>query len=185
MKAPHNAPFDPKLTNAVVKVNKARGLIVQDFRKQLCVITAAHCLPIRCDECRGKLPQPFMVNNPERIYSKLLGPLGDPATVSAECLFADPISDIAVFCMPWPDNQNPDADEAFMDLVEKRLALSVGTLPFSVTSGLRQFDSNKKDAWVLSLDQRRVHCSVRRSQGKVLHIEDVSVYRGMSGAGRH
>jgi len=53
----------------------------------------------------------------EETYPKLLGPLGGRRTVWAQCLFADPIADIAV--LGQPDNQalgkQADAYDALLD----------------------------------------------------------------------
>ena len=66
------------------------------------VITAAHCLP--------ELPPPHRASyTKERTYADFLSPLGQEPTVWAECLFVDPVSDLAVFGSP--DNQEL-SDEA-------------------------------------------------------------------------
>ena len=88
------------MTNAVIRVGDGRGFIVNDEgearlgRDKRIVITAAHCLPFvppcdaySVDECRA--------------YEELLGPLGQELTVPwVECLFVDPIGDIAVLGYP-------------------------------------------------------------------------------------
>jgi hypothetical protein len=88
------------LTQAVVKVGDGRGFIVeyQNFlgHPERIVITAAHCLP----HLPPRHPAAYLV---ERTYSSLLGPLKGKQTVWAECLFVDPITDIAV--LGSPDNQ--------------------------------------------------------------------------------
>ena len=86
------------LTSAVVKVGKGgRGFIVETKRGDRVVITATHCLT-----AIKPLPpaHPFSYTE-ERTYGNLLGPLGKAKpTVWAECLFADPLADIAVLCSP-------------------------------------------------------------------------------------
>ena len=74
--------------NCVVQVNDARGFVVGGNDRRF-VLTAAHCLP--------KLPPAHALSYlAERTHKNLLGPLGGRKTVWAECLFADPISDVAV-----------------------------------------------------------------------------------------
>src|SRR5215831_14238288 len=86
--------------NAVIRVGDGRGFIVKDagrarlgWRDERVVITAAHCLPF--------FPPCHAASDlSERTYKTLLGPLGQESTVWAECLFVDPIGDIAVLGKP-------------------------------------------------------------------------------------
>lgn len=75
--------------DAIVTVGHGRGFLVK-AQCGVVVVTAAHCLP--------KVPQTDPhPDSTERICpGKLLGQLGKKATVRAECLFADPVEDIAV-----------------------------------------------------------------------------------------
>ena len=74
--------------SAVVRVGDGRGFVVENDDERL-VITAMHCLP--------ELPIAHGASYiEERTYRGLLGPVGDGQTVWAECLFADPIADLAV-----------------------------------------------------------------------------------------
>jgi hypothetical protein len=57
------------------------------------MITAAHCLP------HLPLAHPASFTE-ERTYQRLLGPLDVKPMVWAECLFADPVADIAVLGVP-------------------------------------------------------------------------------------
>ena len=101
-----------QFTTSVVQVGDGRGFIVEpeDASKQW-IITAAHCLP--------ELPPAHpMSYTEERTYKGLLGPLGGERTVWAECVFADPVADIAV--LVGPDNQALfDEADAFDELIEK------------------------------------------------------------------
>jgi hypothetical protein len=81
--------------SAVVTVGDGRGFVIKHRHDRL-VVTAAHCLP-RFPPCHGAS---YLE---ERTYSELLAPLGDDLAVWAECLFADPIADIAV--LGSPDDQ--------------------------------------------------------------------------------
>jgi hypothetical protein len=80
---------------AVIRVGDGRGFVVMGDTKHY-VVTASHCLP--------ELPPPYPASFfHERTYPKLLGPLGEEPQVWAECLFVDPVADIAV--LGEPDNQ--------------------------------------------------------------------------------
>jgi hypothetical protein len=74
----------------------------------------------------------------ERTYKALLAPFGSTAAVWAECLFADPIADIAV--LGTPDDQVLfDEAAAYEALVESATPLSIADAP------------EKGHAWLLSL----------------------------------
>ena len=82
---------------AVVAVDGRRGFIIEatlDHIQGRLIVTAAHCLP--------RLPPALATASAEeRTYPKLLGPLGKRRPqVSAECVFADPVADIAVLAAP-------------------------------------------------------------------------------------
>jgi hypothetical protein len=82
------------LKSAVITVGEGgRGFIVQGDRHY--VITAAHCLP--------EQPPPHSDSYLEERTYKLLARLGAEPDVFAECLFADPVADIAV--LGPPDDQ--------------------------------------------------------------------------------
>jgi hypothetical protein len=82
--------------SSVITVGDGRGFVVSDSQANQLVITAAHCLP-HFPPCHA------MSDQSERTYQKLLAPLGEEPSVWAECMFADPIADIAV--LGSPDNQ--------------------------------------------------------------------------------
>jgi hypothetical protein len=90
-----------RLTRGVVRVGDGRGFVArcQSYQglEDLIVITAAHCLP-HFPPCH---PAMYLE---EKTYQRLLGPLGSEPMVWAECLFADPIADIAV--LGSPDDQD-------------------------------------------------------------------------------
>jgi hypothetical protein len=85
---------------AVVTVGTGRGFVVKFQRRKAVdrvVITAAHCLP--------SFPACMSFSHPEeRKYENLIGPLGEKPSICAECLFVDPIGDIAV--LGSPDTQD-------------------------------------------------------------------------------
>lgn len=100
------------LARAIVGVGKpgegGRGFVVE-LESGAVVITAAHCLP--------SLPPAHAFSKvDDRTYETLLGPLGADPTVWTECLFADPVADIAV--LGAPDDQALSAEhEAYEELV--------------------------------------------------------------------
>lgn len=111
-------------TQAVIRVGGGRGFIVehQDFlgHPERIVITAAHCLP--------HLPPPHPASyTEERTYGALLGPLKGKRTVWAECLFVDPITDIAV--LGSPDNQEMHEEAAAYEKLTDVTPLPVANAP--------------------------------------------------------
>lgn len=96
------------------------------------MVTAAHCLP--------KLPPALACSfEHERTYMNLLGQLnGEKNTVAAECLFVDPVADIAVL-------GSPD-DQVFEHEPEAYDALT-GEVPT-----LRMGKARSGKGWILALD---------------------------------
>jgi hypothetical protein len=96
-------------SNAIVKVGVGRGFVVASGAGDRFVITAAQCL--------RHLPPVAASHAKQRTYPALLGPLDDGKTpVAAECLFVDPIADIAVLGGPDSEVLSKDAAdfEAFI-----------------------------------------------------------------------
>lgn len=115
--------------DSVITVDKGRGFIIEhralfDFgggfrrlRRKL-VITASHCLP--------HAPKMPCYSYQEATYANLLAPLGEQPSVWAECLFFDPVSDLAI--LGEPDNQElGEENEAFARLVD-------GHKPFTIAA---------------------------------------------------
>ena len=101
----------------------------------------------------------------------LVGPLGagDPK-VWAECMFADPIGDIAV--LGSPDSQSLwNEAEDYENLIEPASVLSISDAPAEC------------DAWLFGLDGRWGQCTVKHFGGP-LWIEEATkgIYGGMSGS---
>jgi hypothetical protein len=86
----------------------------------------------------------------ERTYSALLGPLGEEPTVWAECLFADPIADIAVL-------GSPD-EEQLWKKAATYTALVDACEPLQVAE-----PAEEGSVWLLSLEGRWYRCSARCS----------------------
>jgi hypothetical protein len=80
-----------------------------------------------------------------RTYQSFVGLPGREPTVSAECLFVDPVSNLAVLCTP--DTQDVEAG-AYANLVKARLPLRIGK-PARHCRG-----------WLFTLDHRWEPCGV-------------------------
>ncbi len=168
--------FDSTAARAVVGVGYGRGFIIQyrveypPFQGKRCfatersVITAAHCLPYFPPCHSGCLLF-------ERTYKSLLGPLNAcRPEVWAECLFADPIGDIAVLSSPDRQELGQQA-EAYDALTEKVPAFRVDMIPRSGR------------AWLLSLDGHWVPCTVTINYDKGLYVDATpNIEPGMSGS---
>jgi hypothetical protein len=129
------------------------------------VITAAHCLP--------NLPtaDPAAFDR-ERTYLELLGSLKDvEPSVAAECLFVDPVADIAVLGDPNGEGFEEQAD-AYRDLVDSAAILSISKPPTRSANG-----------WVLELDGTWISTRLRflsAIYGTILEIGPTKA--GMSGS---
>lgn len=151
-------------TRSVVTVGAGRGFVIEAGADKL-VITAAHCLP--------HFPPAHAASYLEkRTYPKLLGTLdGGEPEVWAECLFADPIGDIAV--LGPPDSQELFAKhDAYEALIENTPALPVSEAVA------------ESEAWLLSLAGSWGRCLVRHHENGPLWIEDAAdgIHGGMSGS---
>lgn len=145
--------------SAVIRVGDGRGFIVGGAFSRL-VVTAAHCLP--------HLPPAHPASyTEERTYSNFLGPLGEEPTVWAECVFVDPIADLAV--LSQPDNQSLFAEaDGYEHLVEDRIALRIGR--FRVRS----------PGWSMTLGGQWERCEVSHA-GSWLRIECANPDVGVPG----
>jgi len=111
------------------------------------IITAAYCLPF--------LPTGFGIGYvDERTYSKLLAGLGQEPAITAECLFVDPVADIAV--LGPPDYQVFDASD-YDTLVQ-------GIEPLAVSAVITDYAAEQR-AWMLSLAGDWFPCKVSHSGG--------------------
>jgi hypothetical protein len=124
----------------VPEISKGDGIVEPADRF---IVTAAHCLP--------HLPPAHALSyTEERTYHALLGPLGAEPTVSAMCLFVDPVADLAVLCGP-DDQVNFRESADHVALMETLYPLPVGA-------------ATKGEAWLLTLDQRWEACQVSVDQ---------------------
>jgi hypothetical protein len=100
---------------AIVQVSDGRGFVVEGGERY--VITAAHCLP--------KLPPAMSFSHTdERTYEALLGALGTKPSVWAECIFVDPVADIAVLSKP-DDQACPDQADGYEELVYGAMTVEI------------------------------------------------------------
>jgi hypothetical protein len=176
--------------NGIIRVGDGRGFIVQGGGEHRYVITAAHCLPF-FPPCHG-----FSYLE-ERTYKALLGTLGAEPSVWAECLFADPIADIAV--LGEPDSQVLwDEAAAYTALVEAVDPLSIAepawqegdikiipAIPGMELPERRFVSFYEAPAWLFSLDGRGCRCQVSyRGSGQCLSIDKATdgIRGGMSGS---
>jgi hypothetical protein len=113
--------------DSVITVDKGRGFIIEhralfDFgggfrrlRRKL-VVTASHCLP--------RAPKMPCYSYQEATYANLLAPVGEEPTVWAECLFFDPVSDLAI--LGEPDSQElGEENDAYTRLVDGRKPFTI------------------------------------------------------------
>jgi hypothetical protein len=156
-----------RVKSAVITVGAGRGFVIEHKHSRL-VITAAHCLQ------RGDPPEPYlppahgMSYTEERTYVNFLAPLGQEPTVWAECLFADPVADIAV--LGEPDNQTLwNEAEAYETFVDAASPLLVSSPP--------------KDgpAFVLSLAGDFVPCTVECHGNGPLFLLNTGLKEGVEG----
>jgi hypothetical protein len=169
------AGWQAAATAAVIRVGDGREFIIAHKRRieeivvsYRLVVTAAHCL--------RKLPPPHGGSYiSERTYPKLLAPLdhkGKP-TVWAECLFVDPVADIAV--LGTPDGQafpDQEYEVAYDELVDPITPLKIG--------------KPAEEGWLLGLDGVWFRCAVRGPAGpyEALVLTDMAgeFIGGMSGS---
>ena len=176
------------LTASVVRVGDGRGFVVEHHGKRL-ILTAAHCLP---QDKAGNLimppPHPGSFLE-ERTYKALLGLLGAERTVWTECLFVNPIADVAI--LGSPDNQDlyhqAEAYEAFVERL-KPLPIADATKMGRKRVAVPNFPAfmvdtpGRSSARVLSLAGEWIECTVLR-RGTWLTLEDESLAEGgMSGS---
>jgi hypothetical protein len=161
-------PDTEPLKDAVITVGTGRGFVMASY-----VITAAHCLP--------RLPPAHRASHLEEpTYQNLLAPLGETPSVWAECLFVDPIADIAVLGQP-DDQELYDQAETYDDLVHSVRSLAISEIPRSWESA--PWPWLGYPALMMALDRRWFSCQVMRP-GNSLWVKAASepIRPGMSGS---
>jgi hypothetical protein len=120
-----------RISTAGLKLNRRSKLRLRPFVNRPLVVTAAHCLP--------NLPPAHAFSyTEERTYSNLLGRLHNQPNVWAECLFVDPVADIAL--LGCPDGQELyEEAEAYEALIADTPALTIAR-------------ARSGNGWLLALD---------------------------------
>jgi hypothetical protein len=169
-------------TDAVITVGTGRGFVIEvpvvtwdQACRERYVVTAAHCLPT-IPLCSAER------NLSEVTYKPLLSELGEAPYVWAECVFVNPVTDLAVLGHPdweeWKDHAN-----VYYEFVRSVTnPLRVGAAP-----GQRYdyTDDNDEEAWLLSLDRHWFECRVHylHSFGPLYVYKTAEPIRGgMSGS---
>ena len=181
----------PNRTEAVVKVGTGRGFVIEaagyPLRRRY-VITAAHCLP-------RMPPRHAAAHAIERTFRRLLGPIGNRRRmVWAECIFVDPVADIAALAEP-DANELPKESEAYQELTEADAVIPfpLGALTFTEeqrhSSGSGPFGGvfigpprASARGQMLSLDLRWVSCEVKSGGRSVSVTGGAPIESGMSGS---
>ena len=151
---------------SLVRVGDGRGFVVEDQTGNRFVITAAHCLP-------GVPAAPGFREDWAETFQNLLGPLGGVTEVCAECVFVDPIDDVAVFGSP--DNQElSEQADAYEALLDAATPLAIGDIAISRKAA---------PARLIDLAGKMMACTAQHVGGP-LWIEKgaVGIVAGMSGS---
>ncbi|WP_434711993.1 serine protease [Rhizobium sp. YTUHZ045] len=153
--------------NSVIRVGYGRGFLAQTVDSPV-IITCAHCLP--------HMPPAIgdIMMTEEKTYPRLVGALGDEQSITVECLFADPVADVAVLGEPDSDILWKEA-EAYHAFVEAREGLPIALEQNPALNGVQE----RMGAW-LSLDDRWVYCGLAVAAQRVLTSERAKA--GMSGS---
>ena len=101
---------------AVVRVGDGRGFVIGERDRY--IVTAAHCLP-------ALPPAASIAYSADRTYSGLLAPLGESPAIWSECIFVDPIADIAVLS-PVDRQELYDQAVAYDDLADATTPFRMG-----------------------------------------------------------
>ena len=158
---------------AIVRVGTGRGFIVglDDPVVGHIVVTAAHCLPELPPADGGSYTK-------ERTFENLLGRLGDQENrIWVECLFADPVADIAV--LVCPDNQAlPDEADAYEQLMESATPMMIADVRALEEPGTI---GPQSVAFVYSLEGQWLQVLAGGTRSQVL-VDGRKIAAGMSGS---
>lgn len=184
-------------SRSVLRVGDGRGFLVEKNGERF-VVTAAHCLTrpviVRGDQAReGAMLPPAIgaADSAERRYARLIGPLGAEPNVSVECLFVDPVSDLAVLG-PVDGRELIYEARAYDEFVEPLDPLPLGSLTFTYRRHtppvgdpfVSSVPTAESDAWLLALDGRWFRCRVSSIRGRSLWISEAEdeIAGAMSGS---
>ena len=166
---------------SVVRVDGGRGFVIEIERRRL-VVTGGHCLPELPPATHGSYTE-------ERTYAKLIGMLGAKPSIWCECLFVDPVSDLAV--LGPPDGQELyDEANAYGALVDAAVPLTLGSLTFArrrivpkVGAAFYGPPVAESAVWLLSLSGQWFSAQAT-SRGRSLVFDDATedIVGGMSGS---
>jgi hypothetical protein len=178
---------------SVTTVGNGRGFVIA-WRHNRLVVTAAHCLP--------SFPPAHAAAYTEEItYPSLLGPLGAEPTVWAECVFVDPIADIAVLgavdgqelyaeAMAYEQLTNDNLDDGGSE--EGSPALPMADAPELVRAGCSRLRENGSSARPITatfpappsgLRKRRPRLRVARPGSPILADDGAAIgVVGLSGS---
>ena len=182
---------------AVLKVGHGRGFVVNRRRhlghEERVIITAAHCLEhaLLVNGTEGLPPCHPDRYSVDETYKSLLGRLGEELTVWAQCLFADPIADIAV--LGQPDHQafaELDAFGAYYELMDSMEVLTVADAPAQGVETITGFGGHQFKtptagegrARVLSLDGEWREGHIVRRRNWLTFEPGELIVPGMSGS---
>jgi len=159
-----------------------RGFVIETDQRRY-VVTAAHCLG------ENLPPAHAASDDEERTYPDFIGMLDGSRNVWAECVFVDPIADLAVFGEPDAGTFG-DEWEAHVKLIDQTKPFALGKLRFerpihrlpdgTTIPGNAEATS---EALMLSLDGEWFSCRIT-SFGRSLWIENAMqpIQSGMSGS---
>jgi hypothetical protein len=153
----------PALARAIVRVGDGRGFVVAGIGRHDpgLVVTAAHCLP--------SWPEAYP-DTWDTLHRDLLGPLGTQPTVWADCLFVDPVGDIAVLG-PVDDQELGNEAAAYEQLVGDAVPLRIADVALG------------DPVWLLSLDGAWFSAAVDHMGMGLMVSQTVQPIRaGMSGS---
>jgi hypothetical protein len=155
----------PEAARSVVRVGDGRGFVVEGNDENRYIVTAAHCLPHLPTACS-------FASASDVTFKDLLGPPQSTApTIWAQCLFADPVGDIAV--LGAPDGQIlGDQCNAYEDFVSEAVPLSLRRV------------RDEEPGWLFALDgQHWFRCKVEGIQHRLWVADATEPIRGgMSGS---
>lgn len=168
------------LVGSVVRVGDGRGFLVTGVSgSESYVITAAHCLP--------RLPEAHLGRYPAEVtFRRLIGPLGAEPSVTAACVFVDPIADIAMLGPPEGLYDESDQYETFFSTLppfDIAAPPSRGRVRVPMVPPVFPLEGEVSfPGHVMSIDGQWIGCNVRSLGGPLLIEPEALAEAGMSGS---